>query len=110
MSNFTLSQSGAKKLHAYVEGKPECKIKLGKSFQTAPGTFLKDASELNITDVNAALGTQFKTGAEAHEAIGSAIALGFNDYGSHTVGIDLRALHAVSMGTQPRSRHSELAS
>ena len=76
MSNFALSQEGAKKLHAYLEERPHLKDKLGKSFQTAPGTFLKDACEIGVDDVNSALGTQFRSGAEAHDAIGGNIALG----------------------------------
>ena len=108
MSNFALTQEGAIKLHAYLEEMPLLKDTLGTSFQVASSTLLKDTCELPVAAVNEALGTQFQSGKEAHDAIGDPIALGFNDYGSHSVSIDLRALYAVSIGTQPRSRQSEL--
>ncbi len=108
-SDFVLSQSGAKKLLSYLNEHPNLKHRMGASFQTGPGLFLKDACELDVQDINKALCTNFATGSEAQDFLGNTVALGFSDYGAHTVGVDLRALHAVSIGRRPRDRHNELA-
>lgn len=92
MSNFKLSRDGATKLYEYLESHPPVRSNLSDSFY------------LDIAQVNAALGTQFTSGQEAHGAIGGEISPGFSDYPSPHVKIDETALHLAAKGIQPRSR------